>query len=93
MKTGDKVKIISKSVGCKLCDSNIYNNGNGIGYIIRIDYVDTPSPIYVLSDKHPTEPWNKGGDFYLEKDIRPFDEFEITEQLDNLFDDLINTLQ
>lgn len=96
----DKVRIISKSHGCDLHDSSIYNRGNGIGYIKRIDKdrhhsSGKYSHVYVVTNEHPDR-WKdvgSGGDFFLEKDIKPFDEFEFTEQLDNLFDDLMDTLQ
>jgi len=84
---GDRVRIISKSVGCTLEDSNIYKTGGGIGYVINNNrfYTFTDKCVMVHSKKEETV-----GDFFAPEDLELYD--NPTKMIDDLFDDMIGAL-
>ena len=85
---GDRVRIISKSIGCTLEDSSIYERGEGIGYVVNANYnYNHYGDRCILVD---SEKEGNVGDFFAYKDIELFN--DPTKIIDTMFDDMIGAL-
>lgn len=85
---GDRVRIISKSVGCILEDSSVYKKREGIGYVIDANhsYTSYGSKCVLVHSKKE----ENVGDFFTPEDLELY---EIpTKVIDSLFDDMIDNL-
>ena len=68
-KIGDKVKIISKSWGCKLEKSYVYKNNEKIGIWYVIDILGfNEEQIYSVAEQSCS-----AGDYFLESDLEYLD--------------------
>ena len=81
---GDKVRIISKSIGCTSKDSSVYKRGKGIGYVINANHSYTSSDKCVMVNSKKE---GIGGDFFTYEDLELYD-----NSIDSMFDDIIDAL-
>lgn len=79
-KIGDKVKILSKSVG-----KDITRVDYREGFVNNFDFFDGKQVVIVYYRRDRT------GDFFLPEDL-DFFELPLKNQIDQMFDDLINEL-
>lgn len=66
MNIGDKVRILNKSIGCDLGRSSVYENGKGIGYILRFNKLQG---YYIVGDRKN----DIDGDWFVETDLELYD--------------------